>query len=69
MHPRKFKILLVEDHAMVREGLKRIIAEAPDLEVAGEAEDASGAFKLLRENRWDVACSTSHCPGRAGWRC
>jgi YesN/AraC family two-component response regulator len=54
---------------MVREGLKRIIAEAPDLEVAGEADDASGAFKLLRENRWDWWSSTSHCPGRAGWRC
>lgn len=51
---------------MVREGLKRIIVEAPDLDVAGEANDAAGALRLLRQEKWDVVVLDISLPGRSG---
>ena len=49
--PTKHKILLVDDHPIVREGVAQLIRREPDLDVCGEAEDAPEAFSLvLREN-------------------
>jgi len=43
------RILLAEDHATVREGLKLIVNAQPDMKVVGEAEDGQAAVKLARE--------------------
>jgi len=43
------KVLLAEDHAMVREGLRSVVEEEPDLEVAAEAENGREAVRLARE--------------------
>lgn len=49
--PTKHRILLVDDHPIVREGVAQLIRREPDLDVCGEAEDAPEAFSLvLREN-------------------
>ena len=48
-------VLLVDDHAVVRTGLKAIIDGTPDLSVSGEAEDEAQALVLLRELAVDVA--------------
>lgn len=48
-------VLLVDDHAVVRTGLKAIIDGAPDLSVCGEAEDEAQALACLRELSVDVA--------------
>src|SRR5690242_9087898 len=53
--PAAVKILIVDDHPVVREGLAMQIATQPDLEVCGEAEDVSGALALLESARPDVA--------------
>src|SRR6185437_15127084 len=49
------KILIVDDHPMVREGLAMQIALQPDLEVCGEAEDVPSALALIGSARPDLA--------------
>jgi DNA-binding NarL/FixJ family response regulator len=43
------KILLVDDHAIVRQGLHSLLEKEPDIEVVGEAEDGRKALELTRE--------------------
>jgi DNA-binding NarL/FixJ family response regulator len=58
------RLLICDDHAIVRQGLKQILADAPDLEVAAEAGDgpetAAGSTSC---------CSTSPCRDATGWTC
>ena len=49
------KVLIVDDHPAVRDGLAFRIASQPDLEVCGEAADMDQAVKLLEAARPDVA--------------
>ena len=51
----KARILLVDDHAILRQGLKRMINQEPDLEVCGEAEEGPQAFELVSKLQPDVA--------------
>jgi len=51
----KAKVLIVDDHPVVREGLAMHIATQPDLVVCGEAEDLPGALALLASAEPDVA--------------
>lgn len=60
------RVLLVDDHTIVREGLKRILAEAPDIEVSGEATDARQALDLLRTEHFDVGIVDLGLPDRSG---
>lgn len=48
------KILLADDHAVVREGLKQLLAGQQDMEVVGEAEDGQEALEKARSLRPDV---------------
>ena len=50
----KLKILLAEDHAILREGLKRLIAEQPNMEVVGEADNGIAAWQQAQELQPDV---------------
>jgi DNA-binding NarL/FixJ family response regulator len=51
----KAKVLIVDDHPVVREGLAMHLSTQPDLEVCGEAEDLPGALALMASARPDVA--------------
>jgi DNA-binding NarL/FixJ family response regulator len=52
--PDKIKLLMVEDHKLLRVGLKAIFEEYPNLEVIGEAEDGVTAVKLAKELNPDI---------------
>lgn len=60
------KILIADDHAIVRQGLKQTVAEEPDMVVAGEAQNAQETLKLVREQEWDVVVLDITMPGRNG---
>ena len=53
--PKKVKVLLVDDHPLVREGLVNLIAQQPDLEVCGDAGNEPQALALVGTARPDVA--------------
>jgi DNA-binding NarL/FixJ family response regulator len=64
----KLSILIVDDHALVREGLKRLIHEQPDMLVVGEAGDGHEAIRLAKEHLPDVALVDIWMPGLDGAR-
>jgi len=51
----KRRVFLVDDHPIVRQGLAELIEPEPDLEICGQAEDAAGALRTIRETRPDLA--------------
>ena len=64
----KLRILIVDDHALVREGLKRLIHEQPDMLVVGEAGDGHEALRVAEECLPDVALVDIWMPGLDGAR-
>ncbi len=60
------KVLVADDHAVVRRGLRQILAETNDILVGGEAASASDLSKLLDRERWDVVILDINVPGRGG---
>jgi two-component system response regulator NreC len=64
----KLRILIVDDHPFVREGLKRLIHEQPDMLVVGEAGDGREALRLAKERLPDVAVVDIWMPGLDGAR-
>lgn len=60
------RILVVDDHAVVREGLKRIINDAPGMKVGAEAESPSQAMHHLQAGPWDAVVLDLDLPGRGG---
>jgi DNA-binding NarL/FixJ family response regulator len=62
----KINVLIADDHAIVRQGLKQILSETEDLLVAGEADDGVEALQLAREGDWDVFLLDVSMPNRNG---
>ena len=60
------RILLADDHQIVRDGLKGILAATSDIEVAGEAANGDEALALVRANDYDVAMLDMSMPGLSG---
>jgi len=60
------KVLLADDHSIVRAGLRRIIEESRDMEVIAEADDGRTAIRLAREKDPDVAVIDISMPGLDG---
>jgi two-component system invasion response regulator UvrY len=63
---KTIRILIADDHAIVREGLKQILADTKDIVVAGEAENGSDAIKLVRKDECDVLLLDISMPDRSG---
>jgi len=60
------KILVADDHAIVREGLKQIVSEEGDMSVTGEAKDSMELFTLLKKGTWDIIVLDINMPGKSG---
>ncbi|HJV02903.1 response regulator transcription factor [Duganella sp. FT3S] len=60
------KVFIADDHAIVREGLKQILAETGDIVVAGEAENGLDAIKLFRKADCQVILLDISLPDRNG---
>jgi two-component system, NarL family, invasion response regulator UvrY len=60
------KILIADDHPVVRQGIMRIIEDTPDMKVTGEAEDGNQVLKMIRENAFDLVLLDITMPGRDG---
>lgn len=67
-HPaeRKTSIVLVDDHAVIRQGIALLLNEEPDLEVVGEADTGADAVELVRQLRPDVVVMDLTMPGMNG---
>ncbi len=60
------KILIADDHAIVREGLKQIVADTSDMIVTAEASDGHEVLALLSKNNYDVVVLDMAMPGLTG---
>jgi len=60
------KILIADDHAVVREGLKQIISETPDMRVTDEADNGQDVLNKVSEQNYDVVLLDITMPGRSG---
>jgi DNA-binding NarL/FixJ family response regulator len=62
----KISVLLVDDHSLVRRGFRRILEDAPDIAVVGEASDGAGAIRLAAELRPRLIVMDCALPGMNG---
>ena len=61
------KVLIADDHPIVRQGLRQILAGTADMEVAGEAVNSQEALDQVRMGGWDVLVLDITMPGRSGF--
>ena len=64
--PLPLRILVAEDHAIVREGIRRLLSAEADLEVVGEAGDGETAVELTQSLRPDIVCLDISMPRLSG---
>lgn len=70
MAPRSnniIRVFIADDHFVVRQGLKHIISQNPDMEVVGEAENGNQVLERLRDLEADVVLMDIEMPGKNGW--
>ena len=62
----RVRVMLVDDHALVREGIRHVLTATPGIEVVAEAGDANEALRLLLESKPDVVVQDLSLPGASG---
>jgi len=60
------EVLIADDHTIVREGLKKILAETADIIATGEASNGQEVLSKIRTHRYDVVLLDISLPGRSG---
>jgi two-component system invasion response regulator UvrY len=60
------KILIADDHTIVREGLKQIFVDTPDIVVGDEAGNGQDVLKKVEKNNYDIVLLDISLPGRSG---
>jgi two-component system invasion response regulator UvrY len=66
MSRETIRVLIVDDHAIVREGYRALLAKHDGLKVVGEACDAASAYQCYKDTRPDVVIMDISMPGRGG---
>ena len=61
-HPSRIRVLLVDDHAMVRQGLRSLLDRCGDLDVIAEADDGEEAVSLAYEHKPDLIAMDVNLP-------
>jgi two-component system invasion response regulator UvrY len=62
----RLRILIVDDHPIVRAGLRQTLADAPEVGDIGEAANGPAALELLSDREWDAVVLDIGLPGRGG---
>ena len=62
----KIRVLLVDDHQIIRDGLINMLKEAPDIEVCGGAPDSAKALEMIIKTSPDVVITDLSMPGKSG---
>lgn len=60
------RILIADDHAVVRQGIKQILRDVPEVAVSGEVVNGDEALDRLRREEWDLLIMDISMPGRNG---
>jgi two-component system invasion response regulator UvrY len=60
------KVLIADDHPIVRQGLKQILSEESDMGVFGEAQNSQEVLELVQKQDWDIVILDITMPGRGG---
>lgn len=63
---RQIRVLLVDDHLLVRAGIRSLLMKEPDIDVAWETGDGLEAVKVAREHKPDVVVMDAHLPSQSG---
>lgn len=63
----KICVLIVDDHALVRMGIRRLLEDLPDMDVIGEAENGELALSMVKTMKPDVVLLDMKMPGIDGW--
>ncbi len=66
MKIKKIKVLVVDDHAIVRQGLRALLEAEPDMTLCGEAEDAAAALELVEKTKPDIVVTDIGLQGMSG---
>ena len=66
MTTKKVKVLLVDDHLIVRNGIRMMIDTADDIEVTGEAASAVEALSIMQQKSFDIALLDIELPDSSG---
>ncbi|MCX7116702.1 MAG: UvrY/SirA/GacA family response regulator transcription factor [Legionellales bacterium] len=61
------RVLIVDDHALVRMGIRRLLDDLPDVEVVAEAENGEMALVMVKSHKPDVVLLDMKMPGIDGW--
>ncbi|WP_064088274.1 two-component system response regulator LetA [Legionella feeleii] len=61
------KVLIVDDHALVRMGIRRLLEDLPDVDVVADAESGEQALTLVKSHKPDVVLLDMKMPGIDGW--
>ena len=64
---RLIKVLIVDDHALVRMGIRRLLDDLPDMQVVADAESGEAALLLVKVHQPDVVLLDMKMPGIDGW--
>ena len=63
---QRIRLILADDHAMVRTGTRELLEQQPDLDIVGEASDGAEAVQLVHDLQPDVAVMDVRMPRMSG---